>query len=362
MYCLNIHPGERWDENLAAIRQYALEVKKRFCPKAPFALGLRLSAPAARELFPQVKDFALFLKRHNLYVVSINGFPYGTFHGEAIKEKVYQPDWSSSLRVSYTLDLAEILAVLLPEGETGTISTVPAHYGKEENPTAKANLLSLASSLAKIEKKTGKQIILALEPEPDCFLDTLDSTLNYMIKLYAEDKSAGKHLGVCLDTCHAAVEFESPLLWLQKFSRAGIQVPKIQLSAALIAKIPPHKSQQQHLFACFADTHYLHQTRVFFEGAILRFKDLPEALTTDSCGEWRVHFHVPLTWSGDKISSTASLLNEEFFKEARLECRHFEVETYSYGVLPGPKAPIIESIVSELQWSGRKLHLKCKSE
>ena len=95
---------------------------------------------------------------------------------------------------------------------------------------------------------------------------------------------------------------------------------------------------------------------------LLRFKDLPDALTANPFGEWRVHFHVPLTWSGDKISSTAFLVNEEFFKEAILKCRHFEVETYSYGVLPGPKTPIIESIFSELKWADQKLNLKCNTQ
>ncbi len=363
MYCLNIHPGERWEENLAAIGQYALEVKKRFCPKAPFALGLRLSAHAANELLSHLKDFITFLHRHNMYVVSINGFPYGPFHGEAIKEKVYLPDWSSSLRVSYTLDLANILAGILPEGETGTISTVPAHYGKEENPRAKANLLSIASSLAKIEKKTGKQIILALEPEPDCLLDTLDSAMSYMKKLYTQNQSAARYLGICLDTCHAAVEFESPLLWLQKLRREGIQVPKIQISAALLAQIPLRRQKQnrphnlQHIFTSFADKYYLHQTRVLSsKGKVLKFYDLPDALTSAPCGEWRVHFHVPLIWSGREISTTASFLNDEFFREARIgNKKHYEVETYSYGVLPGPKAPIVESIVSELSWTHEKL-------
>ncbi|MGA1875411.1 MAG: metabolite traffic protein EboE [bacterium] len=355
MYCLNIHRGEHWAENLSAIERYALEVKNAFGPDEPFALGLRLSACAAGELRPQLDDFSSFLKQHNLYVVTMNGFPYGQFHGTVIKERVYQPDWTSLLRVSYTRDLAEILAHLLPEGETGTISTVPACYGKEEKPSAIANLHHMAALLAELEKKTGKRIILALEPEPDCRLDNLDSTLKFFQLLLARDELIRSYIGVCLDTCHVAVEFESPLVWLQRLTMEGIQVPKIQISAALRAVIPP-PGKPGRILTPFLDQEYLHQTRILNEGNIHAFRDLPEALAAEPCGEWRIHFHVPLTWSGEVVSSTMPLLEDDFF---RLSCRegkrHFEVETYSYWVLPEPKAPLIESIVSELKLLNSRL-------
>lgn len=363
MYCLNIHPGENWGENLAAIQQFALKVKAGFCPDAPFALGLRLSAQAARELLPRLEEFSTFLKRHNLYAVTINGFPYGSFHGAAIKEKVYLPDWSTKERVAYTLNLAMILANILPEGEVGTISTVPGHYGKSENPSIVANLLLMAHCLAGIEKKTGKHIVLALEPEPDCYLDRLDSILHFFRKLFATGESR-KYLGICLDTCHAIVEFESPLFWLQTLTRAGIQVPKIQISAALRAVNPQRKT-----LLPFADPEYLHQTRVLSEGNLLRFRDLPEALVPETLvpetlgnaggGEWRVHFHVPLTWAGEgrgESVSTADLIEDDFFGQLHvLKGKHLEVETYSYRLLPGPKAPVTDSIIRELQWVMGKL-------
>jgi len=61
-YCLNVHPGETWEENLAAIRRHALGVRARVAPGGPFGLGLRLKrfhvdygyasglAPDARDL------------------------------------------------------------------------------------------------------------------------------------------------------------------------------------------------------------------------------------------------------------------------------------------------------------------------
>ncbi len=43
-YCLNVHPGERWAANFAAIQQKATGIKERVAPDQWFGLGLRLSA------------------------------------------------------------------------------------------------------------------------------------------------------------------------------------------------------------------------------------------------------------------------------------------------------------------------------
>ena len=41
------------------------------------------------------------------------------------------------------------------------------------------------------------------------------------------------HLGVCLDLCHAAVEFEDAADCLRQLDRAGIRIHKMQISAGL---------------------------------------------------------------------------------------------------------------------------------
>ena len=42
-----------------------------------------------------------------------------------------------------------------------------------------------------------------------------------------------RHVGLCLDTCHFAVEFEDPLTALIRFESACIRVARVQLSAAI---------------------------------------------------------------------------------------------------------------------------------
>src|SRR3954452_432273 len=81
-YCTNIHPGESWPEVRANLDRYLVPVRERVAADRPFGVGLRLSAESARALAtPHALDeLRGFLAAHDLYVFTINGFPYGPFH------------------------------------------------------------------------------------------------------------------------------------------------------------------------------------------------------------------------------------------------------------------------------------------
>jgi hypothetical protein len=87
-YCTNVHPGETWDETFASLERYVLPIKRRVSPGQPFGVGLRLSADAAATLAvpDHLAGFKDFLADHDLYVFTLNGFPYGRFHGARVKE------------------------------------------------------------------------------------------------------------------------------------------------------------------------------------------------------------------------------------------------------------------------------------
>ena len=69
-----------------------------------------------------------------------------------------------------------------------------------------------------------------------------------------------RHVGVCLDACHASVEYERPVMALQKLRSAGIAVPKIQLSAGLrLGRATPEALAE---LRAFDDGIYFHQTVV----------------------------------------------------------------------------------------------------
>jgi hypothetical protein len=129
-YCTNIHPGNGWPEVFANLRRYAPELKKRLSPDRPFGLGLRLSSDESEVLLREgnLAEFKRFLAEEDLYVFTLNGFPFGPFHHGRIKTAVFAPDWRDPARLGYTLRLIDILRALLPEGMEGGISTMPLSY------------------------------------------------------------------------------------------------------------------------------------------------------------------------------------------------------------------------------------------
>jgi hypothetical protein len=284
-----------------------------------------------------------------MYVFTVNGFPYGRFHGTRVKESVYRPDWSGRERLDYTVRLASILAALLPDDVSGSISTVPVGYGKALPPGAVANLLEASSRLSELAAHTGRAVWLALEPEPDCLLERADEVVAFFRLLREENGGVPpEFLGVCLDTCHHAVNFERPGDVLAGFERAGIPVPKIQLSAALrVAEGAPAKE----LLEPFAEEVYLHQTRVRTASGLLHYPDLPAALGAAPSGEWRTHFHVPLNarYAGG-LTTTADLLDRDFLAAAATPGRHLEIETYTFDRLPGPPRDVADAVVGEFDW------------
>ena len=321
-----------------------------------------------------------FLADHDLYVFTINGFPYGPFHGRPVKEQVYQPDWRQEARVTYSDRLADLLAELLPDDPTlhGSISTVPGTF----KPLAEApgavehmarNLIRHAAHLVGIRERTGRTIALALEPEPCCFLETIDETVGFfeqhlfgatavrqlceltgLARGDAED-ALRRHLGVCYDVCHAAVEFEDPAGSLRALQAAGIGVPKLQLSAAL--RIAAVGSETAPQLRPFDEPVYLHQVIARQDGRLTRYLDLPqalEALAQNRGAEWRVHFHVPIFLEQlQDFSTTQAFLGEILALHRRAPISsHLEVETYTWDVLPERyrQVDVASAIARELGW------------
>jgi sugar phosphate isomerase/epimerase len=382
-YCTNIHPGESWDEIRANLGRYVPEVKRRVSPDAPFGLGLRLSCMAARQLAgpDALAEFADFLSRESLYVFTINGFPYGPFHGTRVKEGVYLPDWRDEERLEYTNLLADLLAQWVPAGTPsgGSISTVPGAFraaarGDADSARIAELLVRHVAHLVDLERCTGRHIVLALEPEPCCLLETVAETVTFfrehlhsgaaaarLSKLTGLDAAAaaralGDHLGVCLDLCHAAVEFEDPAECFAELEAAGIAVAKIQVTAGL--RIPRVTAESAEALRRLEDGVYLHQVVERSEDGLARFEDLGAAFASDGWrrrdSEWRVHFHVPVFLEAlDGFASTQAFVREALaLHKARSRSPHLEVETYTWSVLPEHerRVPVEQAIARELEW------------
>jgi hypothetical protein len=381
-YCTNIHAGETWAEVRASLETHVPPIKAQVSPGMPFGLGLRLSAVAAEALRESatLEEFRDFLSRNDVYVFTINAFPYGPFHGRRVKEHVYQPDWLTPERLAYTNRAATILASLLPEGMVGSVSTVPGTFKawvagcSDATGEIACALARHAATLVELNQTTGREIVLAIEAEPCCLLESFEETIAFFSDHLLSDMAADvlaehgrlnrataraalrRHVGICYDICHGGVEFEEPAAAFAAFERAGIRVAKLQLSSAL--RIPQLNDAAAQSLKTFDDGIYLHQVVECRNGVLTRYVDLEPAFAAlhsgKAGGEWRVHCHVPifLERAGDFHSTQAMLKTALACCKERHVAPHLEVETYTWDVLPrelrrGSRA---DAIARELAW------------
>lgn len=384
-YCSNIHAGETWPEVDASLRAALPRVRAELGAQGPFASGLRLSAAAARALAAPdaLAAFRKFLAAGAFYVPTINGFPYGAFHGQRVKERVYEPDWRTPDRVAYANQLADLLAVLLADAGLahGTVSTVPGGFRattrrEDDQVEVALGFLRHAAHLAALEARTGVLVTVAIEPEPACLIETVAEAVAFIdswicrpqliARASAEtgvaltEAAVRRYVGLCLDACHMAVEFEDPAEAVRQVTGAGLAVRKVQVSAAL--QLDAHTPEAlSAALAPFTEDTYLHQVVERGAGGLKRFVDLPEGLAhaaADSTGaprDWRVHFHVPIFLAQLGGFTTTQTYLAEAIRAARAGsgCDCFEVETYTWDVLP-PALRTLDlhtAIARELAWA-----------
>lgn len=362
-YCTNVHPAEDLDGVLDQLRRFGEPVRAALgVPRLGLGLWLADTAAAALAADPAAVDrLRRGLERRGLEVVTLNGFPYRGFHAPTVKQAVYHPDWTRPERLSYTLDLAGILAALLPDDAVrGSVSTVPLGWrdpwDDATHTAALDQLARLAEGLDAVAARTGRPVRVGLEPEPGCVVDSTEQAVD---RLSGVDR---RWVGVCLDACHLAVGFEDPVAAVARVAAAGLPVVKTQASAALHAERPADPATRSALTG-FAEERFLHQTRERDEGGLRRCDDLPEALAGDGAlpgtGPWRVHFHVPLHAEPQPpLRSTRAELGatlDALFGGPTAVTDHVEVETYTWGVLPPAHRPtddagLVAGIAAEVAW------------
>jgi len=387
-YCTNIHPGENWSAHFEALKENFPSIKDKLAPQEPMGIGLRLSNEASIELTKgtNLEEFKDWLKKVDGYVFTMNGFPYGDFHHTVVKDQVHSPDWISPNRLSYTLGLMNILSELLPEGMDGGISTSPLSYRhwfstladtKNAVDLATKNIIQVAEQMHAMKMANSKILHLDIEPEPDGLIETGEEFIDWYTlvllpmardyfksekNLSAEeaDSIVKEHIRICYDVCHFALGFEDHSAVINHLTSEGIKIGKFQISAALKALLPvviEDRNAVSTAFSEFNEPVYLHQVIARKDdSSILRYRDLPEALDDIDnvhVKEWRAHFHVPIFMNEfEGLQSTQSEIIEVLSIQEELQLtQHFEVETYTWGVLPSDlKLPIHQSITRELEW------------
>jgi sugar phosphate isomerase/epimerase len=378
-YCTNIHPAVGWPEVLASLERYAPALKARLTPASSLGIGLRLSGAESRELLEgdRLEQFADWLAARGLYVFSLNGFPYGTFHKAPVKADVHAPDWRDDERVAYSLRLVDILSRLLPADLDGSISTSPLSYKSWIDPHDTAtwelltrNVARVAAAMHALQRESGQVLHLDLEPEPDGLLENSHELVRFFdewllpvggawladehgISHAAARTALLSHVRACFDTCHMAVAHEDPATVMDRFESHGIQVGKVQVSSGLEVPLPADRAALE----AFADPVYLHQvTQRNQDGTFVQYPDLPQALAAlnePRAVDWRIHFHTPLfVESYGSFRSTQSWITKTLAEvQRRRNCRILEIETYTWDVLPPElKSDLTESIAREFEW------------
>lgn len=385
-YCTNIHPGETWLEVFASLQAHLPVVKQLVSPNGEMGIGLRLSNQASIELTHLgIDPFLEWMQEQGFYLFTMNGFPYGGFHGKLVKDLVHQPDWTTDDRVKYTNRLFDILAQMLPEGMDGGISTSPLSYKlwwKREQydevfRAATKNLLKIVVQLHRYHQDQGITLHLDIEPEPDGLIENSLETIRYFedwliplgkkylmgqfdITKDEAEEIIRRHVTVCYDVCHFAVAYESPAKAMSRLLEAGIGIGKIQISSALKCNFTDHRQSRQvysKTFESLDEPTYLHQVVARDSGNNLhQYPDLPQALehiNNPETAEWRTHFHVPVfIESYGLLKSTQADIKEvlQLWSTSPMT-GHLEVETYTWEVLPEElQIEINTSIARELIW------------
>lgn len=390
-YSTLVHPGDTWEEMWHSLITYVPRVKARVSPNAAFGVSLRLSAASADTLIKAPAERAklkAFLDDNDLYLYTVNAFPYGPFKNTIVKEQVFEPDWRGEPRALYTENVAEILAEVGSEQVNPSIQSPPLGFkarvtGNDVVEAYAANIRKLAVFLHRLRERTGRTVTLALEPEPFCFLETTPETVHFFTKVLRSEPSLKalatelgvndsqareilrRHVGTVYDICHQAVEYEDVSASLQSLVDNDIPVFKLQEAAAV--RIPQVSAASVNALREYCDSIYLTQTIERRGGKLNRFLNLQDAFAAfekDPGGqrEWRTHFHVPIFLDdlGEHFKTTRFAIEEAlaFHKRTPLSTQ-LEIETYTWDVLPDhlKTGDIVDYVVMEIEWVRAQLGL-----
>lgn len=385
-YCANAHACMAFDALKANLETFFTPVCE-LRQQANMHSGLWFSNAVVNEILAEpnkLVELKEILQQRGVNLTSLNGFPYGDFHADEVKESVYLPDWADAKRLIYTQNLALILATCMPDNiDKGAISTLPLgyklHWQPRKNKQAIDQLITLCQFLSELEAQTGKQIQIGLEMEPDCVLESTHELVDFFHQqLLPQALLVGiskmqllRYIGCCYDTCHQAVKFEDTHTALTQITNANIEICKIQISNAPIATLH-NKEDIQYLCTLFQDAKFMHQcTLKSATGELTSFNDLNEtqlmalfnhtpqaALPLTCC----VHYHVPIHMadiaSPEKhdISTTqfAIISTLSFLQQKPALKPYIEIETYTWlnflKQVSKDQIPLVEGLFAEFVW------------
>ena len=378
-YCANVHPTLGTADLIHNIAHYASDVREKLALTS-MAYGLWIPNKIASSLHDSqhsISELKDTLLENSVSIRTINAFPYGNFHQKIVKASVYTPTWAETSRVLYTMQIAKLFVKLMGSSQQkGSISTLPLGYKTEwheelENLAIK-NLCSIANQLSDLEANTGKRIIVCIEMEPDCALESTSELVVFFEKLrskssiyQANPDTINRYLGICFDVCHQAVMHEAIAHSLKAIHSNDITIGKVQISNALRIKQQTDISAEE--FSLLIDEKYLHQMKAGSESKIVdSVQDLNKHSIhklANSPYEWRIHFHVPVYLEEFSIGNTTINTTRHCIDETLLYLHQnpelepdIEIETYTLPVLLSHQeknyndSDLIATLVTEMNW------------
>ncbi len=379
---MNLHAADDLRGVCAGIESIAVPLRARIAPGAPFGVGAYLPAAVAHELDRSDggRSFARFLAERGLDPFTWNAFPYGGFHRRGLKRGVFRPAWWEPERAAFTLAVARVAAACAGEPTGGRHVSVSTHTGAfgadvaddDARLECAVGFARAAVDLAALERASGHRVVLSLEAEPRASAGNTEELVRFLWLLHARAPALvavereldeadvtlalERHVGACLDACHAAVEFEEPERAVANATMRPGRLGKLQFSSALSLPRPDEdEAGRERLFALAEDV-FLHQTTARrADGTLARALDLPELAERWRAGdaawrgsvEWRCHFHVPVDAAGPFDPASAGGLATTRAQADAILARalerpedwgtdelHVEIETYTWDVLP----------------------------
>lgn len=327
-YSTNVHPGDSLDQLWASLDD--AEAVRRFVdPARPLPIELRLSLPVTRALAADATltdRLAQTLRDKGLRAVSVSAFSPLPFHGTLVKENAYLPRWDGEERVVFSQQVADVLAVFGPPDAPflsfSSLAGILKHHvtAPDTDAVVARNMARVALHCHRVTQRTGRKMVMALEPEPGLTYETTDEVIAFFTGpldrafadvLRAEAGSAeravalGRELiGVNFDYCHQSIEYEDNPTSLRRLADAGIRLYKSHAANAMRVLDPLNNPKALETLKPFTESIFPHQVigadaagrRVFF------CMDLPHIFTpqgrrelqTKGVREIRIHYHVPV--------------------------------------------------------------------
>ena len=407
-YCLNVLANEDERALVAALDDVCVPVRERVVRATdgaaalgiglylPAILAFRLAEDRARERRGSlVRAFA----ERGLAVFTANAFPFGGFHRAGLKRGVFRPAWDERERVLFSAAVALVAAdFAASEAASGAHFSISTHTGlHRDEPHALERVEAVGAGLAfalvllaRLADTHGVHVVLSLEPEPRSLagdteqLELLWPRLRSAIEaelvrrgVRSPQELVQRHLGVCLDTCHAAVEFEDGAAAARRAHSMGLSIGKVQVSSALRLPRPGDDERGRARLLALDEPVYLHQVTGRRGEHFLRCGDLAELrrqLDSDggadwlAADEWRCHFHVPvdapeplpgaggLTTTAREGAATLGVLLDDPSLWGTRDL-HVEVETYTFDVLPAELRAdgLAAGLARELDWTRARI-------